>query len=141
MGIMSVEVPSVEELLTMTEPACYGDDVSSEGTRGGALHLSSVLPAVSNAIGYPMPTAVHPDPKRLQGALGIPDATSVVVALVDGLGYWNLNMRLGHAPYLRALMNDTAKQRPIATCMPSTTVAAMSTFGTGTCPGMTGMTG
>ena len=95
MGIMSVEVPSVEELLTMTEPACYGDDVSSEGTRGGALHLSSVLPAVSNAIGYPMPTAVHPDPKRLQGALGIPDATSVVVALVDGLGYWNLNMRLG----------------------------------------------
>ena len=39
-----------------------------------------------------MPTAVHPDPKRLQGALGIPDATSVVVALVDGLGYWNLNM-------------------------------------------------
>lgn len=141
MGIMSVEVPSVEELLTMTEPACYGDDVSSEGTRGGALHLSSVLPAVSNAIGYPMPTAVHPDPKRLQGALGIPDATSVVVALVDGLGYWNLNMRLGHAPYLRALMNDTANQRPIATCMPSTTVAAMSTFGTGTCPGMTGMTG
>ena len=38
-------------------------------------------------------------------------------------------------------MNDTANQRPIATCMPSTTVAAMSTFGTGTCPGMTGMTG
>lgn len=65
----------------------------------------------------------------------------MVVALVDGLGYWNLNMRLGHAPYLRALMNDTANQRPIATCMPSTTVAAMSTFGTGTCPGMTGMTG
>ena len=58
MGIMSVEVPSVEELLTMTEPACYGDDVSSEGTRGGALHLSSVLPAVSNVIGVVVVVAV-----------------------------------------------------------------------------------
>lgn len=138
---MSVEVPSDEELLTMTEPACYGDDMPSEGTRGGALHLSSVLPAVSNAIGYPMPTDIHSDPKGLQEALGLPDAASAVVVLVDGLGYWNLNMRLGHAPYLRSLMNDSANQRPIATCMPSTTVAAMSTFGTGTCPGMTGMTG
>lgn len=138
---MSVEVPSDEELLTMTEPACYGDDMPSEGARGGALHLSSVLPAVSNAIGCPMPTDIHSDPKGLQEALGLPDAASAVVVLVDGLGYWNLNMRLGHAPYLRSLMNESANQRPIATCMPSTTVAAMSTFGTGTCPGMTGMTG
>ena len=138
---MSVEVPSDEELLTMTEPACYGDGMPSEGIRGGALHLSSVLPAVSNAIGCPMPTDIHSDPKGLQEALGLPDAASAVVVLVDGLGYWNLNMRLGHAPYLRSLMNDSANQRPIATCMPSTTVAAMSTFGTGTCPGMTGMTG
>ena len=38
-------------------------------------------------------------------------------------------------------MNDSANQRPIATCAPSTTVAAMATFGTGTCPGLTGMAG
>lgn len=35
-------------------------------------------------------------------------------------------MRLGHAPYLRSLMNESANQRPIATCAPSTTVAAMA---------------
>ncbi len=50
-------------------------------------------------------------------------------------------MRLGHAPYLRSLMNESANQRPIATCAPSTTVAAMAAFGTGTCPGLTAMAG
>lgn len=138
---MSVEVPDIDELLEMTVPARYGDDTPDSGVRGGALHLSSVLPAVSSAIGFPQSTAIHGDPKRLQSALGMPDVTSAVVVLVDGLGYWNLNMRLGHAPYLRSLMNDSVNQRPIATCMPSTTVAAMSTFGTGTCPGLTAMTG
>jgi len=75
METMSVEVPGVEELLTMTTPARYGDTAPAHA-RGGALHLSSVLPAVSSAIGHPMPTAVHADPKHLQTALGIPDASS-----------------------------------------------------------------
>lgn len=141
MEAMSVEVPDTDQLLSMTSPAQYGDDTPHGNGRGGALHLSSVLPAVSSAIGCPVPTAVHADPHQLQEAIGLPDARSAVVALVDGLGYWNVNMRLGHAPYLRSLMADSANQRPLATCMPSTTVAAMSTFGTGTCPGLTGMTG
>ena len=131
MGTMSVEVPEIDQLLAMTSPARYGDELPDEGGRGGALHLSSVLPAISSAIGHPIPTAIHADPKRLQEALGLPDARSAVVVLVDGLGYWNINMRLGHSPYLRSLMADGVNQRPIATCMPSTTVAAMSTFGTG----------
>lgn len=126
----------------MTSPARYGDGRSAKmGERGGALHLSAVLPAISAALGHPIPTAIHRDPLSLQTVLGLPDARSAVIVLVDGLGYWNLNMRLGHAPYLRSLMNDSVNQRPIATCMPSTTVAAMASFGTGTCPGLTGMTG
>ncbi|WP_318794175.1 alkaline phosphatase family protein [Bifidobacterium longum] len=105
------------------------------------MHLSAVLPALSAAIGHPAPTKVHADPKACQRALGLPDAESAIVVLVDGLGYWNLAMRLGHAPYLRSLMNESANQRPIATCAPSTTVAAMAAFGTGTCPGLTAMAG
>ena len=58
----------------------------------------------------------------------------MIVALVDGLGYWNLRMRVGHSPYLRALLRDESNDRLIATCAPSTTVAAMAAFGTGTCP-------
>ncbi|NEG54502.1 alkaline phosphatase family protein [Bifidobacterium platyrrhinorum] len=157
---MSVEVPEMDELLRLAPTARYGDwtpgpgespasgEDASEGpqgeprpSRGGALHLSSVLPAVSAAIGHPVTTRIHDDPKALQRALGLPDARSAIVVLVDGLGYWNLNMRLGHAPYLRALMRDHANRRPISTCAPSTTVAAMAVFGTGTCPGLTGMAG
>ena len=150
---MSVETPEMEELLRLTDTARYGDHGActpgdggagapgGSDARGGALHLSAVLPAVSAAIGHPTPTRVHHDPKALQAALGLPDARSAIVVLVDGLGYWNLTMRLGHAPYLRALMHEPANQRPISTCAPSTTVAAMATFGTGTCPGLTGMAG
>ncbi|GDZ19199.1 nucleotide pyrophosphatase [Bifidobacteriaceae bacterium MCC01963] len=135
---MSVETPDMDELLRLVPTVTYGDTAAG---RGGALHLSAVLPALSAAIGHPISTKVHPDPQACKKALGLPDATSAIVVLVDGLGYWNLAMRLGHAPYLRSLMNESANQRPIATCAPSTTVAAMATFGTGTCPGLTGMAG
>ncbi|MDF7664064.1 alkaline phosphatase family protein [Bifidobacterium sp. ESL0763] len=109
--------------------------------RGGALHLSSILPALSASIGTPVATRVHRDPESLRRTLGFPQARSAIVVLVDGMGYWNINLRRGHAPYLRSLMGHSENQRPIATCAPSTTVAAMATFGTGTCPGMTGMAG
>lgn len=136
MNHMTVDTPEMDQLLRLIPTVTYQDANPS-----GALHLSSVLPALSSAIGHPTPTPVHADPKACQEALGLPDSASAIVVLVDGLGYWNLAMRLGHAPYLRSLMNDTANQRPIATCAPSTTVAAMATFGTGTCPGLTGMAG
>ncbi|MBM6699037.1 alkaline phosphatase family protein [Bifidobacterium pullorum subsp. saeculare] len=138
---MSVEVPQMDELLRIVPTAAYGDDAPGPDRRGGALHLSAILPAVSNALGCPVPTAVHRDPAALQAALGLPDARSAIVVLVDGLGYWNLAMRLGHAPYLRSLMREGANQRPVSTCAPSTTVAAMGVFGTGSCPGLTGMAG
>ncbi|KAB5607755.1 alkaline phosphatase family protein [Bifidobacterium jacchi] len=136
---MGVEVPSTNELLDFVPVAQYSDH--ADGRRGGPLHLSALLPAVSAAIGVPIATPVHPDPERCRVALGMPKASSAIVVLVDGMGYWNLAMRLGHAPYLRSLMNESANQRPISTCTPSTTVAAMGTFGTGTCPGLTCMTG
>lgn len=128
----------MDELLRLVPTVTYGDKT---GRRGGALHLSAVLPALSAAIGHPAASKIHADPQACKNALGLPDAQSAIVVLVDGLGYWNLAMRLGHAPYLRSLMNESTNQRPIATCAPSTTVAAMATFGTGTCPGLTGMAG
>lgn len=136
MNHMTVDTPGMDQLLRLIPTVTYQDANPS-----GALHLSAVLPALSSAIGHPTPTPVHANPEACQEALGLPDAASAIVVLVDGLGYWNLAMRLGHAPYLRSLMNDSANQRPIATCAPSTTVAAMATFGTGTCPGLTGMAG
>ena len=155
MESMSIDVPDMRTLLEFVPTAHYGDtlatpprmDVPAPFTpasvepRGGALHISSVLPALSAAIGAPVETTVHHDAGTLQRALGIPQARAAVVVLVDGLGYWNLAMRLAHANYLRALMKEPINQRPISTCAPSTTTAAMATFGTGTCPGLTAMTG
>ena len=143
-------MPSRDELLRLQTTTRYEDAVTTHrqtdvdharGGRGGMLHLSGVLPALSAAIGAPVSTAVHRDPDAVRRALGIPQASSAIVVLVDGLGYWNLAGRIGHTPYLRSLLHDHANQRPIATCAPSTTAAAMATFGTGTCPGLTGMTG
>ncbi|OXM99553.1 nucleotide pyrophosphatase [Bifidobacterium vansinderenii] len=136
---MSVEVPDPNELLRL-QPTVRYDDRNDQG-RGGIRHLSTVLPAISAAIGCPMPTPIHADPGLAREQLGLPEASSAVIVLVDGLGFWNLAMRRGHAPYLRSLLDDSACSRPISTCYPSTTVAAMSTFGTGTCPGLTAMTG
>ncbi|WEV73473.1 alkaline phosphatase family protein [Bifidobacterium sp. ESL0798] len=128
---MSVEVEPMGELLEFRQVDAYGS----------SRHISAVLPALSAAIGHPMPTPMHPDPEAARLALGFPKADSAVVVLVDGLGFWNLAMRAGHAPYLRGLMNQERNAKPIVTCIPSTTPIVMGSFGTGTCPGMTGMTG
>ena len=148
---MSVDVPSKKELLQFVSNITYGDFSSStlqdyshdscSEQSGGAFHLSSVLPALSDAIGAPISTKVHENPAFLRESLGFPKVKSAIVVLVDGLGYWNILMRQGHAPYLRSLLNEPKNQRPIKSCIPITTVAAMATFGTGTCPGLTCMTG
>lgn len=79
--------------------------------------------------------------------LANPDADTragVVVVLVDGLGWRQLQERRGHAPTLRAWLGD-ADSTPgggvARTCAPSTTAAALTTLGTGALPGVTGMVG
>lgn len=123
-------------LHTLEKPAGYGD-------RNGASprHLSALLPALTAAIGAPIPTPLHASPAATAAALGLPRAASAILVLADGMGLWNIARRRGHAPYLRALMDDPVNARPLRTCFPATTVAAMGTLGTGTSPGMTGMTG
>lgn len=121
-------------------------DVLRKVTSDYSRSLSAVLPALTAAIGSPVDTEFHPDAKLCQQRLGVPDARSAIVILIDGLGYWNLVDRIGHAPYLRSLFDasdpeHSAGLHSIVTCYPTTTAAAMGSFGTGTCPGLTGMLG
>ncbi|MFD0704923.1 alkaline phosphatase family protein [Alloscardovia venturai] len=127
------------ELLQLQDVVRY-DECNNQG-RGGARHLSSVLPAVSAAIGSPISTAMHADAGLLRAELNFPKVDSAIVVLIDGMGFWNIVDRKGHAPYLRSLLSNRDNDTPISSCVPSTTVAAMGVFGTGTCPGLTGMTG
>ena len=80
---MSIDVPDMATLLQFVPTAQYGDTIdqmrgcdvpapftpADTAPRGGALHLSSVLPALSAAIGAPTTTAGHKEPAELAAAL------------------------------------------------------------------------
>lgn len=64
------------------------------------------------------------------------------LVVVDGMGSGNLALRRGHIPYLRQILeNQEAEITTWKTCMPSTTVAALTSLHTGVTPGIHGMTG
>lgn len=88
--------------------------------------LAGVLPAVVGSL----------RPGADQGRL--PPARRAVVVLVDGLGLRLLERHRGHAPFLRALLAETA---PLTAGFPSTTATSMGSFGTGLPPGAHGLTG
>ncbi|QAY71249.1 alkaline phosphatase family protein [Xylanimonas protaetiae] len=104
----------------------------------GTDSLAAVLPGAAGALGVAMTTSTGLDSAQCATALGLPSAERVVVVLCDGLGYLNVAERAGHAPFLRGRLPETRRLR---TTFPSTTAAAVSTFGTGTAPGRTGMLG
>jgi hypothetical protein len=105
----------------------------------GTGSLAAVLPAVAGALGADVTTATGLRSADCRDALGLPsDVRRAVVVLVDGLGLGNLAERGGHAPFLRSLAADG---RSVLSSFPSTTAAALATFGTGTAPGRTGLLG
>ncbi len=133
-------------------PSLPGGDVAEENPVGQirkALKdagLADPSPAPKAFIGSVLPAAlasVQPDnpgaDRQAAQAFGLDAASSVVVVLVDGLGEIGLRAHLAHAHTLRALaprQGGTAQ-----TVLPSTTAAALTTFGTGALPGTTNMVG
>jgi len=105
----------------------------------GTGSVAAVLPAVAGALGADVTTATGLRSADCRDALGLPAGVQrAVVVLVDGLGLGNLAERGGHAPFLRSLAADG---RSVLSSFPSTTAAALATFGTGTAPGRTGLLG
>jgi hypothetical protein len=123
--------------------------------------LSDVLPAVARALGVMVTTGGRGGGGQLAGggagggrssggpaaggpALELPEATTAVVVLVDGLGDRLLTRRGGHAPFLRQLRSPGgagAGAWTLSAGFPSTTATSMGTFGTGELPGAHGMVG
>jgi hypothetical protein len=108
------------------------------GSAGEVGGLDDVLPGVFGALG-----ALGADNGAADAAaadrLGLPATERVCVVLVDGLGWHNLAERAGHAPFCRARLAEAPG--PLVTSYPSTTAAALATFGTACPPGRTGMLG
>ncbi len=119
----------------MTAPALPDDLLAPTY---GTDSLAAVLPGAAGALGVDLATATGLTSVACAADLGLPATERVVVVLCDGLGYLNLAERAGHAPFLRQRLPET---RQLRTTFPSTTAAGISTFGTGTAPGRTGMLG
>jgi hypothetical protein len=75
--------------------------------------------------------------------LGLPTATRVCVVLADGLGRNLLKQKSAHTPFLRSVMQSGQGEVPVwlDSTFPSTTAAALASFGTGLPPGQHGMVG
>jgi hypothetical protein len=75
--------------------------------------------------------------------LGLPRASRVCVVLADGLGRNLLKQKSAHTPFLRSVIQAGQGEVPVwvDSAFPSTTAAALSSFGTGVAPGQHGMVG
>jgi len=70
--------------------------------------------------------------------LGFKRTKKAIVILVDGLGSENIRRAAGHAPFLNAAL---AKSKSINSVFPSTTAAAITSFGVGARPSDHGVLG
>ncbi|MET4146133.1 nucleotide pyrophosphatase/phosphodiesterase family protein [Arthrobacter sp. UYCo732] len=75
--------------------------------------------------------------------LGLPPASRVCVVLADGLGRNLLKQKSAHTPFLRSVLQAGQGEVPVwlDSTFPSTTAAALASFGTGLPPGQHGMVG
>lgn len=91
-------------------------------------------------LGDVIPAAAASGGVRLQPSVGLqfPEARSVIVVVVDGLGWSLLEGHRGHVSTLRSFFSDTAV---VSTCLPSTTAAALTSLTTGALPAQTQMMG
>jgi len=90
--------------------------------------LGDVIPSAVAALGTP----------GWSNVLGLPQAESYVVFLVDGLGWNLLRSRAEFAPYLSSLADGT---EPLTCGVPSTTATSLTSLGTGLPPGAHGVVG
>ncbi|WP_231123657.1 alkaline phosphatase family protein [Nocardioides sambongensis] len=124
----------------MTQVPTIGEPTPASGgfcpPAYGERSLSDIVPAVAAALGSPLapaPGAAVPT-DRLQ----LPDASSYVVFLIDGLGARLLERYAEAAPYLASLL--VGSPRATAT-VPSTTSTSLTSLGTGLTPGGHGLVG
>ncbi len=97
-------------------------------------HIRAALSASLDAVGLPTSSSLS-DSAQDRELLGLPAVERVCFVLADGLGWFNLQSRIGHAPTLRAWNAEA----PISSAVPSTTAAAITTICTGELPGRTSM--
>ena len=99
----------------------------------GSRSLAEVLTSAAASIGV----------GGFTNTLNLPAASRVCVVLADGLGRNLLKQKAAHTPFLRSVMQAGQGNVPVwlDSTFPSTTAAALASFGTGLPPGQHGMVG
>ena len=90
------------------------------------LRLDALLESEFAAAGW---STLPQQPPSAPDSTDSPAGAPVVLVLIDGLGWWNLNEYLGHAPNLRALVKAATASGQTLTARsvcPSTTAAAIT---------------
>lgn len=94
----------------------------------GTGSLADLVPSLFSALGV----------SEFSNPLSVEPATSVVLVLIDGLGWESLLSHPLQAPFMASLAGHS---RSLTTGFPSTTVTSMTCIGTATPPGRHGMVG
>src|SRR4051812_37599751 len=99
----------------------------------GHRSIAEVLTSAAASLGVP----------GFENKLGLPAASRVCVVLADGLGRNLLKQKAAHTPFLRSVVQAGQGEVPVwlDSAFPSTTAAALSSFGTGLPAGQHGMVG
>lgn len=93
----------------------------------GGPNVRGIVPAVLRPPGAPVPSWLSP---------ALTDAAQVVLLVLDGLGWEQLEARRATAPTLAAMAGI-----PVTTVAPSTTATALTSIATGLTPGEHGLVG
>jgi hypothetical protein len=107
-------------------------DAVTISPRYGSASLTELLPSAVAAV-----CAGSWSGAEFDNVLGLPEAESYVVLLIDGMGLELLRDHPSQAPYLTSLDRD----RVLTSGVPSTTATSIASLGTGLPPGQHGLVG
>ncbi|WP_296761606.1 alkaline phosphatase family protein [Varibaculum sp.] len=103
------------------------------------MRIWDILPGLFGAFNWREETCYSPALKQLLGT----GKRRLCLVVIDGMGQQLLSARRGHIPFMRPYLSQLPEVlgQPLKTCVPSTTVAALTSLHTGLSPAKTGMLG
>ncbi|WP_122820930.1 alkaline phosphatase family protein [Varibaculum vaginae] len=103
------------------------------------MRIWDILPTAFGALHWQEETKFSSIFRQLMGE----GKRRLCLVAIDGMGQQLLMSRRGHIPFMRPYLKqaEDAWGQPVRTCVPSTTVAALSSLHTGLSPAETGMLG
>ncbi len=103
------------------------------------MRIWDILPSLFGTLHWQEETEFSAPLRQIMGE----DKRRLCLVAIDGMGQQLLSARRGHIPFMRPYLTQAEETwgQPVRTCVPSTTVAALTSLHTGLSPAQTGMLG